>query len=179
MVYWLYPIKPIISDMNSRQTDTVTRVDIRIPNHLYSQIQKIAINHFNAKIHHRSNKPEVTPTILELIQIGIAHIESTLPVAKGVSEARVTEELRGQIKDLDVRLSEVESKLSGVQSDNTEVADRVAVASDEGLSDSELGKVLNLSSSLIYHYRRDGKANQGVIERLKNWELKGDRWVKK
>ncbi|MGB5709580.1 MAG: hypothetical protein WBM44_01530 [Waterburya sp.] len=60
--------------MNSRQTDTVTRVDIRIPNHLYSQIQKIAINHFNAKIHHRSNKPEVTPTILELIQIGIAHI---------------------------------------------------------------------------------------------------------
>ena len=52
--------------MNSRQTDTVTRVDIRIPNHLYNQIQSIAIAHFNAKIHHRSNKPEVTPTILGL-----------------------------------------------------------------------------------------------------------------
>jgi hypothetical protein len=32
--------------MNGRQTDTVTRVDIRIPNHLYSQIQEIALAHF-------------------------------------------------------------------------------------------------------------------------------------
>lgn len=97
--------------MNSRQTDTVTRVDIRIPNHLYSQIQSIAIAHFNAKIHHRSNKPELTPTILELIQIGIAHLESNLPVA----DESVTDELRKQIGDLDTRLSEVEGKLSGVR----------------------------------------------------------------
>ena len=103
--------------MNSRQTDTVTRVDIRIPNHLYSQIQSIAIAHYNAKIHHRSNKPEVTPTILELIQIGIAHIESNLPVA----DESVTDELKKQIGDLDTRLSEVESKLSGVQVNNTEI----------------------------------------------------------
>ena len=97
--------------MNRRQTDTVTRVDIRIPNHLYSQIQSIAIAHFNAKIHHRSNKPEVTPTILELIQIGIAHIESNLPVA----DESVTDELKKQISDLDTRLSEVEGKLSEIK----------------------------------------------------------------
>ena len=104
-------MKPIVSDMNSRQTDTVTRVDIRIPNHLYSQIQSIAIAHFNAKIHHRSNKPELTPTILELIQIGIAHIESNLPVA----DESVTNELKKQIGDLDTRLKEVEGKLSEIQ----------------------------------------------------------------
>ena len=97
--------------MNSRQTDTVTRVDIRIPNHLYSQIQEIAIEHFHAKIHHRSNKPEVTPTILELIQIGIAHIESNLPIA----DESVTDELKKQIGDLDARLKEVEGRLSGVR----------------------------------------------------------------
>ena len=97
--------------MNSRHTDKVTRVDIRIPNHLYSQIQSIAIEHFNARIHHRSNKPEVTPTILELIQIGIAHIESNLPVA----DKKVTDELKKQIEQLDTRLSEVESKLLQVQ----------------------------------------------------------------
>ncbi|MEM7759397.1 MAG: hypothetical protein AAF298_14910 [Cyanobacteria bacterium P01_A01_bin.40] len=96
--------------MNSRQTDTVTRVDIRIPNHLYSQIQSIAIAHYNAKIHHRSNKPELTPTILELIQIGIAHIESNLPIA----DESVTDELKKQIIDLDTRLSEVEGKLSSI-----------------------------------------------------------------
>ena len=97
--------------MNSRQTDTVTRVDIRIPNHLYSQIQEIAIAHYNAKIHHRSNKPELTPTILELIQIGIAHIEFLLPVA----DESVTDELKKQISDLDTRLSKVEGKLSRIQ----------------------------------------------------------------
>ena len=97
--------------MNSRQTDTVTRVDIRIPNHLYSQIQSIAVEHFNAKIHHRSNKPELTPTILELIQIGIAHIESNLPVA----DESIADELRKQIGELDARLKEVEGKLSGVK----------------------------------------------------------------
>ena len=97
--------------MNSRQTDTVTRVDIRIPNHLYSRIQSIAVEHFNAKIHHRSNKPELTPTILELIQIGIAHLEANLPVA----DESVTDELKKQIDDLDTRLKEVEGKLSGVK----------------------------------------------------------------
>ena len=96
--------------MNSRQTDTVTRVDIRIPNHLYSQIQSIAIAHFNAKIHHRSNKPELTPTILELIQIGIAHIESNLPVA----DESVTDDLKKQISELDTRLKQVEGKLSEI-----------------------------------------------------------------
>ena len=97
--------------MNSRQTDTVTRVDIRIPNHLYSQIQSIAIAHFNAKVHHRSNKPELTPTILELIQIGIAHIESNLPV----TDESVTDELKKQISGLDARLREVEGKLSEIE----------------------------------------------------------------
>ena len=106
--------------MNSRQTDTVTRVDIRIPNHLYSQIQSIAIAHYNAKIHHRSNKPEVTPTILELIQIGIAHLESNLPVA----DESVTDELKKQIGELDTRLKEVEGKLSGVQINNTEITSK-------------------------------------------------------
>lgn len=163
--------------MNSRQTDTVTRVDIRLPNHLYSQIQSIAINHFNAKIHHRSNKPEVSPTILELIQIGIAHIESNLPVSDEVSEGKVADDLRRQIKQLDARLSEVESLLLRGQSHSIEVAPQIP--SDEGLTDSELSKVLSLSSTLIYRYRRDGQANRGVVERLKNWQVQGERWVKK
>lgn len=76
-----------------------------------------ATGEVTAKIHHRSNKPEVTPTILELIKIGIAHIESNLPVA----DESVTGELKKQISDLDMRLKEVESKLSGVQINNTEI----------------------------------------------------------
>ncbi|WP_019503364.1 hypothetical protein [Pleurocapsa sp. PCC 7319] len=59
-----------------------------------------------------------------------------------------------------------------MQTNNAEVSDEIP--SDEGLSDSELGKLLSISSSLIYHYRRDGKANPGVVKRLKDWNIKGD-----
>ena len=98
--------------MSSRKTDSVTRVDIRIPNELYEQISDLAVSHFHAKIHHRSNKPEVTPTILELIKIGIAHLNSTLPVTKDVTAETVTDELQQQIEQLDSRLKMVENKLS-------------------------------------------------------------------
>ena len=65
--------------MASRRTENITRVDVRIPNELYDNLQAIAISRFNAKIHHRSNKPEVTATILELIKIRIAHLDTSLP----------------------------------------------------------------------------------------------------
>ena len=61
-----------------------------------------------AKINHRSNKPELTPTILKLIRIDIAHTEFNLPVV----DESVTDELKKQISDLDTRLQEVEDKLS-------------------------------------------------------------------
>ena len=102
----------------TRRTTTITRVDIRVPNHLYEQIQALATRHFRAKIHHRSGKPEVSPTILELIKIGIVHLESELPDTADISDKSVADELREQIKELDTRLREVEGKLSGKQSDN-------------------------------------------------------------
>ena len=52
----------------------------------------IAVSYFHAKIHHRSNKPEVTPTILELIKIGIAHLETTEDI-----EDETVEELKKAI----------------------------------------------------------------------------------
>jgi hypothetical protein len=94
--------------MNSRQTETITRVDVRIPNHIYEQIAAIATRHFQAKVHHRSGKPEVSPTILELIKIGIAHLESTLPDSADISDESVASELREQIQDLDLRLRAIE-----------------------------------------------------------------------
>ena len=159
--------------MKNRRTDTVTRVDVRIPNELYNQIQAIAIDHFHAKIHHRSGKPEISPTILELIKIGIAHLEST----KQATDETANNELKEQIQDLDRRLKCVESKLSGVPSGIVKAESEPL--SKEGLSDSELGRLINLSSALIYRYRLEGKAHQGIVERLKEWEVRGDRWVKK
>ena len=103
--------------MTTRHTETITRVDIRIPNHIYDQLIEIATKNFRAKIHHRSGKPEVSPTILELIKIGIAHLGEELPDTADISDKSVADELREQIKELDTRLREVESRLSGKQSD--------------------------------------------------------------
>ncbi|MGV2831659.1 hypothetical protein [Myxosarcina sp. GI1(2024)] len=165
--------------MTSRQTDKVTRVDIRLPNKLYDQISAIAVNHFHAKVHHRSNKPEVTPTILKLIELGIGQLESSPDIEETDTE------LKERVRDLDARLREVEAKLSGVKTvavepePELESEPELEPPADEGLSDDELSSLINLSSIFIYRYRRDGHAIPNVVERLKDWEFRGNRWIRK
>ena len=159
--------------MNSRQNDTVTRVDVRIPNHLYSQIQKIATEHFNAKIHHRSQKPEVTPTILELIQIGIEHFTASLPVENGSNSDIFSKRL----EQLELRMERVESCL--LEAENNQMQAEDIAVKDEGLSDNKLSKLLGMSSALITQYRQYGEANAVVKNRLKDWQLINDLWFEK
>ena len=180
--------------MASRRTDNVTRVDIRIPNELYDEIQAIAVNHFNAKIHHRSNKPEITPTILELIKIGIAHLDKSLPA----TDKKETDELRqaisfaglqSKIAQLNTRLTEVENKLSGVNVKQISKSPTVREQpteyephSEKVLSDLELSNILNVSNLLIRDYRVYGKKPRGsfLAQALtQHWEIKGEGWVKK
>ena len=179
--------------MSSRKTDSVTRVDIRIPNELYDEISDLAVSHFHAKIHHRSQKPEVTPTILELIKIGIAHLESTLPVTQDVTNKTVTDKLQQQIAQLDSRLKTVENKLSGVDVTAPMAEPKLSRTvreqpteyephEEKVLSDMELSNVLNVSNLLIRDYRVYGKMPRGsyLAKALtENWEIKGEGWVKK
>lgn len=188
--------------MSGRKTDSVTRVDIRIPNELYQQISDLAVSHFHAKIHHRSQKPEVTPTILELIKIGIAHLESTLPVTEDVTAETVTDELQQQIEQLDSRLKTVEDKLSEVdvtaprieseptssrtvfQQPTESYSANISSAREDKkvLSDMELSEVLGVSNILIRDYRLLGKKPRGpaLAKALtQHWEIKGEGWVRK
>jgi hypothetical protein len=184
--------------MNSRQTETITRVDVRIPNHIYEQIAAIATRHFHAKVHHRSGKPEVSPTILELIKIGIAHLEATLPDSADISDKSVASELREQIKGLDVRLRAIEGKLSdNITDDTSDTVDESiqgvsratlapifeesdTVSNERGLSDQELGEVLGVSNIILRDYRVKGKKPPvGLMRKLKEWDVRGDRWIEK
>jgi hypothetical protein len=161
----------------NRRTDNITRVDVRLPNHLYDRVSEIAIHHFNAKIHHRSNKPEVSPTILELIEIGIAHLESALPV----TDRSITEQLQQAISQLDSRLAKVENKLSGV-SITAPIAESDTSSDEKILSDIELSNLLNVSNLLIRDYRVKGKKPKGQVlakALSEEWEIKGEGWVKK
>ncbi len=60
-----------------RSTDKFHRQDFKIPIDLYQRLQEIAVKHFSAKIHHRSNKPEITSTLISLLQLGIESLENS------------------------------------------------------------------------------------------------------
>ena len=168
--------------MAGRKTDEITRVDVRIPNDLYNEIQAIAIEHFNAKIHHRSNKPEVTPTILELIKIGIAHLDTTLPV----TDQKETDELKEAIAKLTTRMTEVENKLLNLKPTKSyrveEQPTEYDSSTDKVLTDMELSDVLGVSNLLIRDYRVYGKKPRGAFlakALTEHWEIRGEGWVKK
>ena len=58
----------------AKESEKITRVDVRIPNEIYEQINQIAIE-TNQPVHHRSGKPVVTPIILNLINLGLEAVE--------------------------------------------------------------------------------------------------------
>ncbi len=54
----------------ARESEKITRVDVRIPNEIYQKIEAIA-KETKQPIHHKSGKPVVTPIILNLINLGL------------------------------------------------------------------------------------------------------------
>jgi len=53
-------------------------------------------------------------------------------------------------------------------------------AEKQGLSDRELGELLGVSNLIIRDYRVKGKKPPaGLAKKLQEWEVKGDRWVRK
>ena len=62
------------------------RCDIRFPTDVYSRIEKLAIDHFQAPIHHRSRKPQVSATIVQLVQWGLEYFKQGLHVSDILSD---------------------------------------------------------------------------------------------
>jgi hypothetical protein len=51
---------------------------------------------------------------------------------------------------------------------------------EKGLSDRELGELLGVSNLILRDYRVKGKKPPaGLAKKLQDWEVKGDRWVRK
>ena len=131
----------------------VTRCDVRFPNQIYDQIQEIAVKHFNAPTHHKSGKPQVSSTIVELVKIGIAHLEPDLSdqlpdslsgqVSQGkiqemidaaISERAKPDTLSDNLSDLiEAAISEKSFLLSDALSDK--VADRIDEAVSKAIRD--------------------------------------------
>lgn len=83
--------------------DHIKRCDVRVPIDLYNEIEKIAVEEYNAPLYHKTGKPQVSSTIIELLKLGI-------------------ENLRGEVSDegsdtLPDKIKELESKIEQIRSD--------------------------------------------------------------
>ncbi len=163
--------------MSSRHTEKIVRVDLRLPKEVYEQIQAIAVSRYRAKIHHRSGRPEVSPTILQLIKMGITQVEAELSDS---TDTVLTEELIEQIEALDSRLTAMENKLSS--SVMMTVTESVAETEGEGLNDLELGELLGVSNMILRDCRVKGKKPRGKAlaqELAENWLVQEGLWFRK
>ncbi len=115
---------------------SITRCDIRVPNQLYDRIEALAIER-GAKIHHRSGKPEVTNTLLELIKVGLRH-SGEIPDIPDEIPDRYLEEVVCRVRD---KLSENLSDISDMANIPDSALDKIADKVYERLSEKLSGKI--------------------------------------
>lgn len=80
----------------------IKRCDVRFPRELYEDIEKIAVEEYNAPIYHKTGLPQVSATIIELVKLGIANlrgdISDNLPDNK-------SDRLHQKIQELEKRMN--------------------------------------------------------------------------
>jgi hypothetical protein len=103
-------------------TKTDTKVDLRISEELLEKVREVAVERFDARIHHISKQPEVTYTINKLIQIGIEALESGYyqENSRGIQpapdvESMVKEQLEAALSGLSAKVESLEEELAEVK----------------------------------------------------------------
>jgi hypothetical protein len=89
----------------------VTRVDLRIPNHLFEEIEKLAIE-TNQPLHHRTGNIITTPVILNLIQLGLKSVRQDNVEVKAIASKDSLKEAEIEKKILSTLLLKVEGIVS-------------------------------------------------------------------
>ena len=89
---------------NQRQKGNIKRTDIRLPIPLYEELQKIAVERFNAPIHHISGKPEISSTLIELVRYGIRYLQLGLT---DTYTAKVPDKINQRLEAIEQQLEQL------------------------------------------------------------------------
>lgn len=99
--------------MAARQESKVTRLDLRIPNDIYTQVEEIAKAN-NEPTHHITGNIILTPTLVKLIRLGIRSLSDNYPVLAdiSISSGQVSDNLLKRMDALEGELSELKKLVS-------------------------------------------------------------------
>jgi hypothetical protein len=91
-----------------RSDDKIVRLDVRFPKFLHDEIEALAIAN-GSPIHHISKRPTLTPTILDLIRIGLDHYspEALERIQVRIESDRITKVLTDNCIDLEALKAEL------------------------------------------------------------------------
>jgi hypothetical protein len=91
-----------------RSDNKIVRLDVRFPKSMHDDIEALAIAN-GAAIHHISNRPTLTPTILELIQIGLDNYspEALERIQARIESDKISKVLTDNCIDLDALKAEI------------------------------------------------------------------------
>jgi hypothetical protein len=97
-----------------RSDDKIVRLDVRFPKSIHDEIEALAIAN-GSPIHHISKRPTLTPTILDLIRIGLDHYspEALERIQAKIESDKISKVLTDNCRDLDSIKAELLEQLRG------------------------------------------------------------------
>lgn len=127
--------------MASRQEAKVTRLDLRIPNDIYSQVEEIAKAN-NEPTHHITGNIILTPTLVKLIRLGIRSLSDNYPSLLDLPtfSKRVPDTLTPRMDTNAHRLTVVEEELSELK--------KLVISLSDNMSDNISGTMSDTIVSL-------------------------------
>jgi hypothetical protein len=109
--------------MAARQELKVTRLDLRIPNDIYAQVEEIAKAN-NEPTHHITGNIILTPTLVKLIRLGIRSLSDNYPALAGIpiSSEQVSDNLLKRMDSIEGELSELKKLVTELSGNTVEAA---------------------------------------------------------